>query len=213
MTALASAILSLLGCSHGGNDATSQRTKTDGTNPGSLTIGALTFVLPPTWRPVTHDRLAALSQEFEQGSKNLYERYNRGVPNPSRKLDLAAYSGADGATFTVFILDVPPQADLIGDLKRELPQKAKWAVEQGIIKSQSEVHTVTHDGVDGFFTDSVDGRGTHMFSGALAQPTRSNEVYLVTLSNATGDDAAVFQGLMDSVRLTAVPNSQSTIPK
>jgi len=36
MTALVSAILSLLGCSHGGNDAASQRAKTDSTKPPEI---------------------------------------------------------------------------------------------------------------------------------------------------------------------------------
>lgn len=208
--ALIFGVVLAVGCSRG---TTSNRVQPDNKAAGdglqTITFGAFTAELPSTWSTLGHDDMATLSEQFQAQSKEIYQRYNHGVADQSRKIDIAAYSTPEGATFVGLVLVVPPGADLMGDLKQEAGQKAKWGIEQGFIKWASEVHPVAQGGFDGFFIEVVNARGTHDFTGGLVHSSRKAEVSSIMLLGTQGGDAIqVFENVLASVRLRNNPSTQ-----
>jgi hypothetical protein len=101
------------------------------------------------------------------------------------------------------VLVIPPQVDLISDLKKEAAQKAKWGIEQGFIKRASEVKPVARDGFDGFFIEMDNTKGTHDFTGGLVHSSRKTEVASIMLLGVQGDEASLqlFEKVLASVKL------------
>jgi hypothetical protein len=174
-----------------------------------VAFGAFTVDLPSTWKPFPPDEMTALREQFQAQSKEIYQRYNRGAEDPARDVDFVAYRSPDGTSFIGLILVIPPQADLMGDLKREAGEKAKWGIEQGFIKRASEVKPVARDGFDGFYIAMDNAKGTHDFTGGLVHSSRKTEVVSIMLLGVQGDEASpqAFEKLLGSVNLSGTAST------
>lgn len=102
----------------------------------------------------------------------------------------------------------PIAGRLDGDLKRGAGQKAKWGIEQGLIKQASGVQPIIRDGFDGFYIEMDNSHGTHDFVGGLAHSSRKTEVVSIMLINAPGDETSLheFNNLISGIKLSDTRN-------
>jgi len=171
--------------------------------PQKVALGAFTIEVPAAWKPLGLSEMASFREQMQAQSKEIYRRYNSGAEDQSRKLDLVAYVSPDGAWLVGMVLVVPAKADLIGDLKSEAANKAKWGIQQGYIKWASDAKAITRDGFEGFVLEMENAKGTHDFAGGLTHSSRRTEVVAVQMLGAPADakSAQTFEKLLSSVSL------------
>ena len=165
-----------------------------------IPLGAFTISIPSEWTPYIGDEKEAFVRTFQAQSKEIYQRYS-GVAEPGNTSDLIVFHTQDGGTFSACIYKLPAQADLMGDLIKEAPEKAKWGIEHGFIKSASPVTPLARDGFDGFYLETEENDGSHSFVGGLELSSRKTEVIQLTFTAVKGETApATFQKVLASVR-------------
>jgi hypothetical protein len=172
-----------------------------------ISVGAYSVSIPTSWTPYSAAEKEQLSKMYRQQAKSIYEHY-AGSPDRTHISDVVAYHLPGGGDFISVFMSVPPQADLMGQLQREAPAKAQWGIEQGHIKSASPVTPVTRDGFSGFYLTTTGASGAKDFVGGLTHSSRKADVIQLLLNDCRAPDAAgLFQGLLDSVKLTTSPGN------
>ena len=144
-----------------------------------IMLGAFTLKIPSEWTPYQGAEKAALTQSVQAQSKEMYLHYS-GVADPTSTLELAAYHTLDGGTFVAIVYRIPPQVDLMGDLRKEAPEKAKWGIERGFIRSASPITPVARDGFEGFYLETESSSGSHDFSGGLVESSHKTDLIQVS---------------------------------
>ena len=149
-----------------------------------------------------------MTQQIQVQGKQIYEKYNHGASYPASKVDLVAYQDADGSFFLGVVWAIPPQAALMDDLKREVPQKAQWGIQQGYIRRASPVQSIARDGFDGFCFHMENSKGTHDYVGGLTHFSRKGEVIQISMLGVKEGDSNGdrFEKLLASVRLEGNTN-------
>lgn len=87
---------------------------------------------------------------------------------------------------------------LMGELRKEAPEKAKWGIERGLLRSASLITPVAWDG--GLETES--SSGSHNFSGGLVEPSHKTDLTQVSFVGSGSENAlGMFRKVFSNVLL------------
>jgi hypothetical protein len=149
--------------------------------PRDVKVGAFTVKVPAEWSGFSPGDAAALQQQFQTQSEQIYRQY-AGKDDPASSVDIAAFhlAGEDGA-FIVVSLTVPPQANLMNVLKSQAKDKADWGVQQGIIRKYLGLVPIDNEQFSGFYVRNIGKDGDYEVSGGLENKKLRNTLIQLTL--------------------------------
>lgn len=116
---------------------TSNRPMGASTENTTLTVGSFNVDVPSAWKPWGPDESRQFNKQFQEQQEEIYRQYTGGRVDPTRTLSARLYRTPTGGNFICTVISIPPQADLMGNLKKQLPEKARWGIQKGLIKRVS----------------------------------------------------------------------------
>jgi hypothetical protein len=172
-----------------------------------VSLGGFNVLIPAGWTEFSRSDAKMLRDTFDEQSKAIYESYS-GASDATRTVDIVAFHIDENATFSMVVMSVPPQANLIRTLKEEAPEKAAWGVREGYIKRYLGLVPVEYGALAGFYTKAVGNSGSIELSGGLEHSARKNTLIQLTLLTPqiwNMDKASqVLTELMRSVKLAKI---------
>jgi hypothetical protein len=149
--------------------------------PRDVKVGAFTVKVPTEWSSFSPGDAAALQQQFQAQSEQIYRQY-AGKDDPTRSVDIAAFhlAGEDGS-FIVVSLTIPPQGNLMDVLKNEAKDKMDWGVQQGYIRKYLGLVPIDNEQFSGFYVRNIGKDGDYEVSGGLEHKKLKNTLIQLTL--------------------------------
>lgn len=165
-------------------------------------LGDFILNVPDDWTAFPGEEGQARESAFQEQARKLYQRYHD-APFPALGVELAAFRSGAGGVFQAVKMSFPPQIELMTALKQDAPAKAKWGIEQGLIKRASEVHSADRDGFEGFTMELEGSDGSSIRIGGMMHPSHEGDVIQLQFTAAKGGEAAAetFGKVFASVRL------------
>jgi hypothetical protein len=166
----------------------------------SINVGRFILNVPAAWDEFTPEEQNALNTQYQEQQREIYRQYS-GHADTAEPVNIVAFHAGRSATFVAAVLHVPVTANLIADLEKQAPDKVKFGIQQGFIRSASAVKPVNRAGFDGFYFDSESTDGTHDFSGGLASLDHKTEIVQLTMLRAGNyaDTTRLFESIINSV--------------
>jgi hypothetical protein len=162
-------------------------------------FGSFRVTIPKTWVPFAPSEIEPLRRQYMRQSEDIYRQYS-GAKDPTETLDLIAYHiDGNSGTFVMVVFDVPPQADLLSELKGEAPEKASWGIKNGYIRKYLGLTSIDGDSFSGFYIIAVGNHGELQISGGLQPKRAKNTILQLTLLSPVGWDQTTVANLLGAI--------------
>jgi hypothetical protein len=168
----------------------------------SETLGAFRLDVPTGWKPLARQETALLKTSFDARIRKIYGQY-AGGNIPVDAIEVIAWWSPAGGRLSAIRMPLPPQADLMLDLKEEAQAKAKWGTESGFVRRASDVKPLAKEGFEGFKIEFESSDGSMMITGGLQPVNSKTQIIQIEFITGRGESAAVqiFDQTISSIEL------------
>jgi hypothetical protein len=173
----------------------------------SVAVGDFSISVPTEWRKFTAQEAAIFERQYQQQSREIYRNF-AGSDDPTKSVRVAAYhtSGKNGS-FVIVVMSLPPQANLMPMLQKQIEPKMQYGIQQGFIKKYLGMVSVDSAPITGFYTKAVGRSGNVQVSGGVEHSRKKHTIVQLTLLAPVewNEDAAVaaLEKVLASLKLKA----------